>query len=168
MAFEDRTEEQAREEILALVGEFADRYRAQNDAFTPGDRIPYASRVYDRNEMVNLVDASLEFWLTAGRWTDRFEESLASYLGVRHCALVNSGSSANLLAFMTLTAPELVTVPSSAVTRSLPLPQASRPPLPPSCSTVPSLFLWMLPSRSTTSTSRASRRPMTPKRPRRS
>ncbi|HJB48291.1 MAG TPA: lipopolysaccharide biosynthesis protein RfbH [Candidatus Olsenella excrementigallinarum] len=107
MAFEDKTEEQAREEILALVGEFADRYRAQNDTFTPGDRIPYASRVYDRNEMVNLVDASLEFWLTAGRWTDRFEESLASYLGVRHCALVNSGSSANLLAFMTLTAPEL-------------------------------------------------------------
>lgn len=107
MAFEDKTEEQAREEILALVGEFADRYRAQNDTFTPGDRIPYASRVYDRNEMVNLVDASLEFWLTAGHWTDRFEESLASYLGVRHCALVNSGSSANLLAFMTLTAPEL-------------------------------------------------------------
>lgn len=107
MAFEDKTEEQAREEILALVGEFADRYRAQNDTFTPGDRIPYASRVYDRNEMVNLVDASLEFWLTAGRWTDRFEKSLASYLGVRHCALVNSGSSANLLAFMTLTAPEL-------------------------------------------------------------
>lgn len=107
MAFEGKTEKQAREEILALVGEFADRYRAQNEAFTPGDRIPYASRVYDRNEMVNLVDASLEFWLTAGRWTDRFEGSLASYLGVRHCALVNSGSSANLLAFMTLTAPEL-------------------------------------------------------------
>lgn len=107
MAFEGKTEEQAREEILALVGEFADTYRAQNDTFTPGDRIPYASRVYDRNEMVNLVDASLEFWLTAGHWTDQFEQSLASYLGVRHCALVNSGSSANLLAFMTLTAPEL-------------------------------------------------------------
>ncbi len=107
MAFEGKTEEQARKVILDLVAEFADVYRAEKTSFTPGERIPYASRVYDHDEMVNLVDASLEFWLTAGHWTDQFEEGLASYLGVRQCALVNSGSSANLLAFMTLTAPEL-------------------------------------------------------------
>ena len=107
MTFEGKTEEQARQEILNLVAEFANTYRIQDDSFTPGDRIPYASRVYDSQEMVNLVDASLEFWLTAGHWTDQFEEGLANYLGVKHCALVNSGSSANLLAFMTLTAPEL-------------------------------------------------------------
>lgn len=107
MTFEGKTEEQARQEILNLVAEFANTYRVQDDSFTPGDRIPYASRVYDSQEMVNLVDASLEFWLTAGHWTDQFEEGLANYLGVKYCALVNSGSSANLLAFMTLTAPEL-------------------------------------------------------------
>ena len=70
-----------------------------------GDRIPYASRVYDHEEMVNLVDSALEFWLTSGRYTDEFEAKLAEYLGVRYCALVNSGSSANLIAFMALTSP---------------------------------------------------------------
>ena len=107
MAFEGKTEEQARAEILELVGEYADRYHAGDGAFTPGERIPYASRVYDRSEMVNLVDSSLEFWLTAGRYTARFEREFARYLGVRSVSLVNSGSSANLLAFMALTAPEL-------------------------------------------------------------
>ena len=75
--------------------------------FQEGDRIPYASRVYDHKEMVNLVDSSLEFWLTSGRYTDEFEKKLADYLGVRFCSLVNSGSSANLVAFMTLTSPLL-------------------------------------------------------------
>lgn len=107
MTFEGKTEQEARDQILALVGEYADTFHARKDDFTPGDRIPYASRVYDRHEMVNLVDSSLEFWLTAGHWTDQFEASFAKYLGVRSCFLVNSGSSANLLAFMTLTAPEL-------------------------------------------------------------
>lgn len=107
MSFEGKTEQEARDQILALVGEYADTFHVRKDDFTPGDRIPYASRVYDRHEMVNLVDSSLEFWLTAGHWTDQFEASFAKYLGVRSCFLVNSGSSANLLAFMTLTAPEL-------------------------------------------------------------
>lgn len=75
--------------------------------FVPGQRIPYASRVYDSKEAVNLVDSALEFWLTAGRYTDKFEKELAKYLGVRFCSLVNSGSSANLLAFATLTSPLL-------------------------------------------------------------
>ena len=75
--------------------------------YKEGDRIPYASRVYDHSEMVNLVDSSLEFWLTSGRYTDEFEKKLAEYLGVRYCSLVNSGSSANLIAFMALTSPLL-------------------------------------------------------------
>lgn len=105
--FEGKTEQEAREHILELVGEYCDTFHNQAKEFTPGDRISYASRVYDRDEMTNLVDASLEFWLTSGRWTAQFEKALADYLGVSYCALVGTGSSANLLAFATLTAPEL-------------------------------------------------------------
>jgi CDP-6-deoxy-D-xylo-4-hexulose-3-dehydrase len=103
-----KTQEQARQEILDLVAEYCENYHIKNKKqFEPGDRIPYASRVYDSAEMVNLVDSALEFWLTSGRFTDEFEAKLAKYLGVRYCALVNSGSSANLVAFMTLTSPLL-------------------------------------------------------------
>lgn len=105
--FENMTEQQAREQILKLVDEYCGTYHNRKKPFAEGDRIPYASRVYDSNEMVNLVDSSLEFWLTSGRYTDEFEKKLAQYLGVKHCALVNSGSSANLTAFMTLTSPLL-------------------------------------------------------------
>lgn len=105
--FENKTEVQAREEFLSLVAEYADRFHNQQKEFHEGDRIPYASRVYDKNEMVNLVDSALEFWLTSGRYTDEFEKKLAEYLKVRYCSLVNSGSSANLIAFMALTSPLL-------------------------------------------------------------
>ena len=105
--FENKTEAEARKEILDLVAEYADKFHNQKKEFHEGDRIPYASRVYDSREMVNLVDSSLEFWLTSGRYTDEFEKKLAEYLHVRYCALVNSGSSANLIAFMTLTSPLL-------------------------------------------------------------
>lgn len=71
------------------------------------NRVPYAGRVYDEEEVVNLVDSALEFWLTSGRYTEEFETELARYLGVKYCSFVNSGSSANLLAFMALTSPEL-------------------------------------------------------------
>ena len=104
--FEHKTEVQAREEILNLVAEYCDRFH-QKKPYEEGDRIPYASRVYDHQEMVNLVDSSLEFWLTSGRYTVEFEKKLAEYLHVRYAALVNSGSSANLIAFMTLTSPLL-------------------------------------------------------------
>ena len=104
--FEHKTEAQAREEILNLVAEYCDRFH-QKKPYEEGDRIPYASRVYDHQEMVNLVDSSLEFWLTSGRYTVEFEKKLAEYLHVRYAALVNSGSSANLIAFMTLTSPFL-------------------------------------------------------------
>ena len=102
-----KSEKEAREEILKAVAAYCDTYHNNKPPFEPGQRIPYASRVYDSAEMVNLVDSALEFWLTAGRYTDQFEKGLADYLGVKFCALVNSGSSANLLAFMTLTSPLL-------------------------------------------------------------
>ena len=104
---ENMTEQQGREQILKLTEEYCNTFHNKKKPFTEGDRIPYASRVYDSKEMVNLVDSSLEFWLTSGRYTDQFEKKLAEYLGVRYCALVNSGSSANLTAFMTLTSPLL-------------------------------------------------------------
>ena len=104
--FENKTEKEAREEILELVKEYANTYHNNNE-YKKGDRIPYASRVYDENEFVNLIDSSLEFWLTAGRYANKFEKEFAEYLGVKYCSLVNSGSSANLLAFMTLTSPLL-------------------------------------------------------------
>lgn len=104
--FENKTQEQAKEEILALVKEYCDKFHTRKP-YEEGDRISYASRVYDHSEMVNLVDSSLEFWLTAGRYADEFEKKFAKYLNVRYCSLVNSGSSANLIAFMTLTSPLL-------------------------------------------------------------
>jgi len=75
--------------------------------FAAGDRVHYAGRVFDEAEVTNLIDSSLEFWLTAGRYAERFENDLARFLGLRHCSLVNSGSSANLLAFMALTSPKM-------------------------------------------------------------
>ena len=101
------TEQEMRGEILALVREYCEKYHTPKADFTPGDRLPYAARVYDHEEMENLVSSALEFWLTAGHYTDEFERGLAAYLGVKHCSLVNSGSSANLLAFMALTSPLL-------------------------------------------------------------
>ena len=105
--FENMTEGQARREILEAVAEYAKKFHEQKKEFHEGDRIPYASRVYDHEEMVNLVDSALEFWLTSGRYTEEFEKKLADYLNVRYCSLVNSGSSANLIAFMALTSPLL-------------------------------------------------------------
>lgn len=104
--FDNITEAQARKEILASVKEYCGRFHMKKP-YGEGDRISYAGRVYDSNEMCSLVDSALEFWLTAGKYTDRFERGLAEFLGVRYCSLVNSGSSANLLAFMTLTSPLL-------------------------------------------------------------
>ena len=104
----EKTQQQAKQEILELVADYYKKYhRDSKKNYETGDRIPYASRVYDDREMVNLVDSALEFWLTSGRYTEEFERRLAEYLGVNHCSLVNSGSSANLNAFMALTSPLL-------------------------------------------------------------
>lgn len=105
--FENKTEKEAKEEILKLVEEYCDKYHNTNKEWKEGDRISYASRIYNHEEMVNLVDSALEFWLTSGRYTKQFEEEFAKFLNVKYCASVNSGSSANLLAFMTLTSPLL-------------------------------------------------------------
>lgn len=101
--FEGKTEQQAKTQILDLVKEYCDTYHNQKQEYIEGEGIPYASRVYDSAEMTNLVDSALEFWLTAGRYTDEFEKKLSIYLGVKYCSVVNSGSSANLNAFMALT-----------------------------------------------------------------
>lgn len=103
---ENMTEKQARRHILSLVQEYADAFCTPKERGV-NERIGYAGRVYDSEELYNLVDSSLDFWLTAGRYTEEFEENFAKYLGVPHVSIVNSGSSANLLAFMALTAPEL-------------------------------------------------------------
>lgn len=100
-------QQEMHDKILQLVKEYCYNYHNQDKEFSPGDRIPYASRVYDHEEMCNLVDSALEFWLTAGRYVDEFEKNLGKYLGVNHVSVVNSGSSANLLAFMSLTSPLL-------------------------------------------------------------
>jgi CDP-6-deoxy-D-xylo-4-hexulose-3-dehydrase len=105
----DRVKE-LHDEILAKVAEYYRLAHAPRNAapFVPGEtRVNYAGRVFDAAEMTNLVDAGLEFWLTSGRYAKEFERGLAAYLGVGHALLVNSGSSANLLAFSALTSPHL-------------------------------------------------------------
>lgn len=96
-----------KEKILELVKQYY-KEEHQKKPYEIGDRITYAARVYDETEMMNLVDSALEFWLTSGRYCNQFEKEMANYLGIKlPVLLVNSGSSANLIAFMTLTATEL-------------------------------------------------------------
>ena len=97
------------DEILEKVREYHDKFHFEknNKEFVEGDRISYSGRVYDADEMTTLVDAALEFWLTQGRYSQEFETRLAEYVGTKYCSLVNSGSSANLAAFMSLTSDEL-------------------------------------------------------------
>lgn len=99
-------EQQARAAILKSVADYYKKFK-QPKPYAEGDRISYAGRVFDEKEMCSLVDAALDFWLTTGRFSDTFERDFAAWLGVKYASLVNSGSSANLLAFMALTAPEL-------------------------------------------------------------
>lgn len=93
-------------EIRLLIEKYYKKYHIKPE-YKDGDRISYAARVYDEKEIIALVESALEFWLTSGKYTQQFEEEFAKYVGVKHCSLVNSGSSANLLAFMTLTSPLL-------------------------------------------------------------
>ena len=105
--FGEKEELEARIEILNKVEEYYNKFHKKDDRFKVGDRINYATRLYDSEEMKNLVDSALEFWLTSGRYTKQFETEFAKYLKVKYCSLVNSGSSANLIAFMSLTSPLL-------------------------------------------------------------
>ena len=102
-----QNEAEAREQIKALVRKYYNDFKNEKIEFKPGDRISYASRVYDEKEMCALTDAMLDFWLTTGRFAEQFEKEFAQWLGVKYAHLVNSGSSANLIAFSVLTAPEL-------------------------------------------------------------
>lgn len=104
-----KNEEEARNQIREQIAQYYREYKKplQEKPFTEGERIAYASRVYDEKEMCNLTDATLDFWLTTGRFTEEFEQKFCNYLGVKYCSLVNSGSSANLNAFMALTSPLL-------------------------------------------------------------
>jgi len=105
--FENMTEEQAKKQILSMVESYCDTYHNRKIDFSAGDRIPFAARVYDSHEMTYLVDSALEFWLTASRYASEFERKFSEYLGVPYVYAVNSGSSANLLAFAALTSPLL-------------------------------------------------------------
>lgn len=97
-------EEKIRSEILDKVKEFYKAKSTKEHGITP---VNYAGRVYDEKEMIALVDASLDFWLTAGRYAQQFEKEFADFLGLKHCMITNSGSSANLLAISALTSPKL-------------------------------------------------------------
>lgn len=102
-----QNEQEAREQIKHMVALYYERFKADKKEFAPGDRLSYAARVFDEKEMCALTDAVLDFWLTTGRFSSQFEKEFAEWLGVKYANLVNSGSSANLIAFMVLTSPEL-------------------------------------------------------------
>ena len=103
----DRKQE-LKHQILELTREYYREVHGQKKDFKPGETfVNYGGRYFDDEEMVNLVDSSLDFWLTAGPWAHKFETRLAKWLGVKYCAVCNSGSSANLLAFYALTSPKL-------------------------------------------------------------
>ena len=110
MRIKKDTENVLKDKIFKLVKEYYDSVHKpyQTKEFIPGEnKINYAGRVFDEKEVINLVDSALDFWLTAGRFADRFEKEFANFLGVKHCLLTNSGSSANLLAISALTSPKL-------------------------------------------------------------
>ncbi|MEY8392962.1 lipopolysaccharide biosynthesis protein RfbH [Lachnospiraceae bacterium 45-W7] len=102
-----RNEQEARQDILDLVADYYHTYKEENHPYEPGGKIPYSGRVYDEKEMCRLTEAALDFWLTSGRFVREFEAQFSKWLGVSYTSLVNSGSSANLVAFAALTAPEL-------------------------------------------------------------
>ena len=102
-----KTEPALRKEILKKVSEYHNLFHKKKKFVPEKDLVNYGGRIYDEKEMINLVDSSLDFWLTSGRYVDKFEREFSRFLGAKYCSLVNSGSSANLLAFMALTSPKL-------------------------------------------------------------
>ncbi len=96
-----------KEKVLRAVKRYFQENLAQNKKYTPGDKMNYGGRIFDEKELLSLIDASLDFWLTSGPYTEKFEKELAKFLGIRYVSFVNSGSSANLLAFAALTSPKL-------------------------------------------------------------
>ena len=104
---DNSTEKKLRKKTILAAVEYHNAVYAKKNKFISGDRINYSGRVFDESEISNLIESSLDFWLTAGRFAEEFEHNFSDFLGVKYCSLVNSGSSANLLAFMTLTSSEL-------------------------------------------------------------
>lgn len=102
-----KEKELLREIHQVVVKYYNFKHKKEDKPYNPGDRIPYGGRVFDENDIINLVDSALEFWLTTGKYSEQFEKDFAEFLGVKTCSLTNSGSSANLLAFMALTSPKL-------------------------------------------------------------
>jgi len=100
-------EKKLRRQVVEAAIRHYEFAHAKKRNFKPGDHIPYAGRVFDENEIANLIESSLDFWLTTGRYAECFEKTFSDFLGVCHCSLTNSGSSANLLALMALTSPKL-------------------------------------------------------------
>lgn len=101
-------EQGLREQIFQAVTQYYEiKHKKEDRLFQAGERISYGGRVFNEKEIVNLVDSALDFWLTTGKYAEKFERDFAKFLGVKHCSLTNSGSSANLLAFMALTSPKL-------------------------------------------------------------
>lgn len=128
-----------KQQILDMTAQYCREQHASKE-WKQGDRINYAGRVYDEEKLCNLVDASLDFWLTAGKYTEKFEEGLGEYLEVPYCSIVNSGSSANLLAMMALTSPllkgkrilpgdEVITVAAAFPTTVAPIVQSGAVPV---------------------------------------
>jgi len=103
----DGREKELRQQAIDAAIEYYNFRHKGTKPFTPGDRISYAGRIFDESEITALIDSSLDFWLTTGRYAERFESEFAQFLGTQHCSLTNSGSSANLLAFMALTSAKL-------------------------------------------------------------
>ncbi len=100
-------ENDLRQKAIDAAVKYYEFKHKKKKSFEPGDRIPYAGRIFDEKEISNLIDSSLDFWLTTGRYAEKFEKEFAEFIGVKHCSLTNSGSSANLLAFMALTSSKL-------------------------------------------------------------
>ena len=107
MKYNWTSEQEARRDILDAVTAYYHDFKENKKPFEPGDRINYAGRVFDEKEMRALTDSALDFWLTTGKYAEEFEKEFARWIGVKFAHLVNSGSSANLIAFSVLTAPEL-------------------------------------------------------------
>jgi len=100
-------EKKLHQQIMELTAQYYKVRHVKKKDFQPGDRIAYGGRVFDEKEMINLVDSALDFWLTTGKYCEQFEQQFAEFLGVKYCSLTNSGSSANLLAFMAITSHKL-------------------------------------------------------------
>lgn len=107
MSSHEELEKQIKQQIFDSAALYYEVRHKRETAFQPGDPIPYGGRVFDQQEIINLIDSALDFWLTTGKYAEKFEKDFSIFLGVKHCSLTNSGSSANLLAFMALTSQKL-------------------------------------------------------------